>query len=97
MGEQGSLEERVLSLERELSIVKKRNARVETDKAWETSATRKVVLALITYFLTSLVFWLIGVERFWRNAAIPAVAFYISTLTLPAIKAVWQRWLPDRQ
>lgn len=37
-------------LEREIEIIKERNRRVESDKLWETSYTRRFLLMLFTYF-----------------------------------------------
>ena len=38
------------SLERRIQAIEERNKRVEADKAWETSLTRRVSIAVITYF-----------------------------------------------
>jgi hypothetical protein len=38
--------------------IKKRNERVELDKAWETSWARKFLIAVLTYFVIVLFFWL---------------------------------------
>ncbi|EKE13468.1 MAG: hypothetical protein ACD_13C00015G0033 [uncultured bacterium] len=49
-------------LEAEVNEIKKRNVKVETDKAWETSITRRLLLIVFTYLaiaiylITSLVF-----------------------------------------
>ena len=37
-----------MELEKEIEEIKKRNIRVEKDKAWETSFTRKVCIAILT-------------------------------------------------
>lgn len=33
----------------EIEQIKQRNARVESDKAWETSLFRKILIAVLTY------------------------------------------------
>lgn len=38
-------------LEKEIQEIKKRNKRVESNKAWETSWKRRVLLVLFTYLL----------------------------------------------
>ena len=38
-------------LEKEIELIKERNKRVETDKAWETSWTRKICIAVLTYLV----------------------------------------------
>lgn len=37
------------SLESRLAEIESRNARVENDKAWETSLTRKISILFMTY------------------------------------------------
>ena len=76
-------------IEKDIIDIKKRNLRVEADKAWETSKTRAVFIVIITYIIASLVMWVIGVKDFWLGALIPTVGFYLSTLSLPIIKRWW--------
>jgi hypothetical protein len=83
------LEQRVIVLEQEVEAIKARNARVDSNKAWETSWARIFSIIIITYTLTSLVFWLIGVERYFVSAIIPTIGFFLSTQTLPRIKKIW--------
>ncbi len=68
-----------------------RNSRVELDKAWETSKTRRVVIATITYIIASFFMWRIGVEEPYLNALIPTGGYLLSTLSLPLIKNWWVR------
>ena len=42
------------TLESRLAEIESRNARVENDKAWETSWTRKISIAIMTYFIIGL-------------------------------------------
>ena len=83
------LEQRLFVLEQEVGAIKERNARVEADKAWETSWARVFSIIVLTYSLTSIVFWLIGVERYFLSAFIPTVGFLLSTQSLPVIKKIW--------
>jgi hypothetical protein len=41
----------------EIDEIKERNRRVELDKAWETSVTRRVAIMTLTYLVAS--FWLL--------------------------------------
>jgi len=45
----------------------------------------------MTYIITAIVFYIIGVRNFMLNALIPTVAFYLSTQSLPFIKKWWMR------
>ena len=40
-----------MNLEKEIEEIKKRNKRVELDKSWETSWTRKICIMLLTYIV----------------------------------------------
>ena len=77
------------SIEERLTKIEQRNSRVEADKAWETSWTRRFFIALFTYLVISLYMSVIGVEKPWLNAIIPTVGFLLSTLTLSFVKKNW--------
>ena len=73
----------------DLETIKARNARVEADKAWETSWFRRAVIAVGTYAVVGLYLKTLGVEQAWYHAAVPAGAYLISTLGLRLLKGVW--------
>jgi len=77
------------NLEKRVAAIEGRNARVEKDKGWETSFARRGLLALFTYAAVGAYLAAIGVRDAWLNAIVPAVAFMLSTLTLPYLKKVW--------
>jgi len=77
------------NLEREILLIKKRNAKVEADKAWETSISRKILVALFTYLMIVIFFYAAGLSDPWRNSLVPALAFFISTSTMPFFKKLW--------
>lgn len=77
------------SLERRVSEIEKRNARVEEDKAWETSLARRALVAAFTYIAVGAYFAAISIPDPWLNAVVPTVAFLLSTLTLPYFRKVW--------
>ncbi|MBI4415071.1 MAG: hypothetical protein HY566_02425 [Candidatus Kerfeldbacteria bacterium] len=79
------LESRVLEIE-------SRNRKVESDKAWETSWTRRLLLTAFTYLAVAVYLRAIAVPRPWQNAIGPAVAFMISTLTMPWFKGLWIKY-----
>ena len=72
-----------------LQEIKKRNARVEADKAWETSKTRRGIIAVFTYLIVVLFLVLIDAPNPWMTALVPAGAYLLSTLTLPFVKKWW--------
>lgn len=71
----------------------KRNTRVEADKAWETSYTRRMIIALITYSVAAYFMTRIGVPDPFLNALVPTGGYVLSTLSLPLIKKWWQKYL----
>ena len=78
-------------LENEIAKIKERNARVEADKAWEISWTRKILIFILTYLVIVLFFYFAGLPNPLPNAIVPAAAFVISTMTIPYIKGLWIR------
>ncbi len=76
----------------EIKAIIERNKRVEKDKAWETSFTRRVIIAVMTYLLIVLFLWMIKVSEPWLNALVPTIAFMLSTLTLPFFKKIWLKY-----
>lgn len=69
--------------------IKERNARVEADKAWETSWTRRGLIAMFTYFIVVIFLISINAQDPWLTALVPVGAYLLSTLTLPFIKKWW--------
>ncbi len=66
-----------------------RNSRVETDKAWETSKTRRVIIAGITYLTATAFLKLIENDAPFINALVPVGGYLLSTLSLPFVKQWW--------
>ena len=79
------MEDRILKLEDAVTKIQIRNAKVEANKAWETSGIR----ILSTYLVISLILNIIGVSQILLNAIIPTVGFLLSIQTLPIIKRWW--------
>lgn len=79
----------LINLEKEIIALKERNRRVETDKNWETSLTRRGILVVFTYLAIGFYLNAINIENPWLNAIVPSVGFLLSTLTLPYFKNLW--------
>ena len=86
------LENKCQVLEDSLGRIIERNKEKETDKTWETSFARKVLLVILTYSAVGFYMQAIGVENAWINAVIPSLGFLLSTLTLPFFKNLWLKW-----
>ena len=76
-------------LEKEIQQIKERNKRVEIDKEWEISLTRKLVIAILTYFVIVIFFFIAELPKPWINAIVPSLAFILSTSSLPLFKKIW--------
>lgn len=83
------MEDRIAEIENELAEIKKRNARVEADKAWETSSFRVLSVCAITYAIATIAMFFIGVRNPGLNALVPTLGFFLSTQTLPMLKKWW--------
>jgi hypothetical protein len=80
------LEERIVKIE-------KRNREVESNKAWETSWTRKILVGIFTYLAIALYLqFIVGINP-WINALVPTAGFLLSTLTLPFFKTLWEKYI----
>ncbi len=73
-----------------IANIHSRNSRVEADKAWETSWTRRLLIAVTTYVLASLLLVWISAPQPFLAALVPTLGYVLSTLTLRFAK---QRWL----
>ena len=84
-----SVEKELQSLRGDIEAIKARNRRVETDKAWETSKTRALFIALVTFALAFLFMILIDErEPFWKALA-GSLAYLASTTTYGMLKKWW--------
>jgi hypothetical protein len=77
------------TLSREIASIKARNNRVEKDKAWETSWTRRTAIAVSTYVVVLLFFLVIHTQKPFINALVPSIGFLLSTLTIDSLKSWW--------
>lgn len=78
-----------MDIEREITSIQERNARVELSKAWEVSFTRRAFIVLITYCVALLFLWVINVPTPYLAALVPAGGYILSTLSLPFLRNWW--------
>ncbi|MBT4192160.1 MAG: hypothetical protein HOE11_02540 [Candidatus Diapherotrites archaeon] len=76
-------------IEKEIEAIKKRNKKVEADKAWETSNARKLIIGVLTYIVIVVFFVLAELPNPYVNAFITAFVFVVSTLSMPYFKKYW--------
>ena len=78
-----------MNIKKEIEAIKQRNKRVEADKAWEISLSRKILIAILTYIVIVIFFYFAGLPKPFVNSIVPTLAFVLSTLTLPYFKKLW--------
>lgn len=76
-------------LKNEIKEIRERNARVEADKAWETSLFRKVLIAVLTYIVIVLFFIAAELPKPFINPIVPTLGFLLSTLSISYFKSLW--------
>lgn len=84
-------EEHIKAIEQELALIRERNVRVESEKAWEVSVVRVVSIAVIIYILSCLVLFILKAEHIFVASLVPAFGFFLSTRSLSFVKKVWMR------
>ena len=79
-------------LKKEIEEIKERNKRVELDKKWETSLTRKICIALLTYIVVICYTSLIDkINNVFLSSLVPVIGFTISTLSLNVVRKIWEK------
>lgn len=88
--------DKLSAIEKRLESIEKRNNRVEADKAWEGSLTRKLLIIICTYLIiASYLYFVVGIDP-WINAVVPAIGFFLSTLAFPYFKTLWIKYIYKR-
>ena len=78
-----------LTLEERVAKLEARNQRVEADKAWELSWTRRILITLLTYFVVVIYLQFVVHINPWINALVPVIGFFTSTFTVGLVKKYW--------
>lgn len=76
-----------MELEERVKKIEERNKRVELDKSWETSWTRKICIMILTYIIVIIYSYLIRkYDNILLTSLVPVIGFTLSTLSLKAIE-----------
>ena len=79
-------------LEKEIIQIKERNKRVELDKKWETSWTRKICIMILTYIVVIIYSYVIrNIDNIFLSSLVPVIGFTISTLSLKLVRKIWEK------
>ena len=80
-----------MNIEKEIEEIKKRNQRVELDKAWETSWTRKIFIMILTYIVVVTYSYIIKeYDNIFLSSLVPVIGFTLSTLSLKLVRKIWE-------
>ncbi len=80
-----------MNLEKEIKDIKERNKRVEKDKAWELSWTRRICIMILTYIVVVAYSYIIRKENnIFLSSLVPVIGFTLSTLSLNLIRKIWE-------
>lgn len=78
-------------LEKRIEAIEQRNKRVELDKAWETSWTRKVCIIILTYTIVIIYSYLVrNYDNILLSSLVPVIGFTLSTLSIKLIRKIWE-------
>lgn len=78
-------------LEKEIIKIKERNKKVELDKKWETSWTRKICICILTYIVVIIYSYIVrNYDNIFLSSLVPVIGFTLSTLSLKYIRKIWE-------
>ncbi|MFI3307090.1 MAG: hypothetical protein R3Y21_00845 [Mycoplasmatota bacterium] len=81
-----------MNIEKEIKKIKKRNKKVESDKLWETSWTRKISIMILTYFIVVIYSYMIQkTSNVFLTSLVPVIGFTLSTLSLNIVRKRWEK------
>lgn len=70
--------------------IEERNKKVELDKRWETSITRRICIMILTYIIVVLYSILIkNTSNIFLSSLVPVIGYTLSTLSLKLIRKIW--------
>lgn len=79
-------------LEKEIEQIKQRNRKVELDKKWETSVTRKICICVLTYIVVIIYSYLTSkINNIFLSSLVPVIGFTLSTISLNFIRKLWEK------
>lgn len=80
-----------MDLEKEIKKIQERNKRVELDKAWETSWTRRICIIILTYIVVIIYSYVIReFDNIFLSSLVPVIGFTLSTLSLKLVRKIWE-------
>lgn len=79
-------------LQNEIIKIKERNKKVELDKKWETSWTRRICICILTYIVVIIYSFIVrNYDNIFLSSLVPVIGFTLSTLSLKLVRNVWEK------
>lgn len=70
-------------IEQEIQKIKQRNKKVELDKKWETSWTRKICIMILTYIVVIIYSYVIrNFDNIFLSSLVPVIRIYIINIVI---------------
>lgn len=80
-----------MNIEDRVKNIEERNKKVEMNKSWETSKTRRGVIMVLTYLVVLLYSYLVRkYDNIFVSSLVPVIGFLLSTLSLSFIRKIWE-------
>jgi len=80
-----------MNLEERINKIEERNKKVELDKRWETSGTRKICIMVLTYIVVIVYSYIVrNYDNILFSSLVPVIGFTLSTLSLKLVRKIWE-------
>lgn len=81
-----------MSLEERVNKIEERNKKVELNKSWETSWTRRICIMILTYIVVVFYSYLTTkINNIFLSSLVPVIGFTLSTASLNIIRKLWKK------
>ena len=81
-----------MSLEERVNKIEERNKKVELNKSWETSWTRRICIMTLTYIVVVFYSYLTTkINNIFLSSLVPVIGFTLSTASLNIIRKLWKK------
>ena len=81
-----------MNVEEEIKKINERNKRVENDKKWETSWTRRICIMILTYIVVVTYSYLVSsINNIFLSSLVPVIGFCLSTISVKLVRNIWEK------
>ena len=81
-----------MSLEERVNKIEERNKKVELNKSWETSWTRRICIMILTYIVVVFYSYLTTkINNIFLSSLVPVIGFTLSTASLNIIRKLCEK------